>query len=240
MNPSASETTHQVESGTSISFPLVELHGIELLQVTILGLNVKCERCRTINEVTGLKPNEEKASSCKKCATAFTVKFRPEMVHQNSVRAGFIDVVGCTVVEETVPSCLLVADARHQVLVLYLSEGKSPPMSVENASEFIRVALVKRFTDANLPRLVASSLSRFQRSSSWPSHMVERCLHPRGPNDVKRNSVSTPASRYRIEVLVLTTNARTDGSDSRAVARYIHVTSATTLPRIISTNGQTE
>ncbi|KAI4604107.1 hypothetical protein KJ359_000235 [Pestalotiopsis sp. 9143b] len=92
MNPSASETTHQVESGTSISFPLVELHGIELLQVTILGLNVKCERCRTINEVTGLKPNEEKASSCKKCATAFTVKFRPEMVHQNSVRAGFVDV----------------------------------------------------------------------------------------------------------------------------------------------------
>ncbi|KAK6207070.1 hypothetical protein LQW54_007498 [Pestalotiopsis sp. IQ-011] len=121
MNPSASETTHQVESGTSISFPLVELHGIELLQVTILGLNVKCERCRTINEVTGLKPNEEKASSCKKCATAFTVKFRPEMVHQNSVRAGFIDV-------ETVPSSLPVAGARHQVLVLYLSEAKSPPI----------------------------------------------------------------------------------------------------------------
>lgn len=109
MNPSASETTHQVESGTSISFPLVELHGIELLQVTILGLNVKCERCRTINEVTGLKPNEEKASSCKKCATGFTVKFRPEMVHQNSVRAGFIDVVGCTVADMLpstfVPTC---------------------------------------------------------------------------------------------------------------------------------------
>ncbi|KAF7542041.1 hypothetical protein G7054_g142 [Neopestalotiopsis clavispora] len=106
MNTSVYEAAHQVESGTSISFPLVELHGIELLQVTILGLNVKCERCRTINEVTGLKPNTEKASSCKKCATPFTIKFRPEMVHQNSVRAGFIDVAGCTVAD-MLPRCSL-------------------------------------------------------------------------------------------------------------------------------------
>lgn len=104
-NTSVYEAAHQVESGTSISFPLVELHGIELLQVTILGLNVKCERCRTINEVTGLKPNTEKASSCKKCATPFTIKFRPEMVHQNSVRAGFIDVAGCTVAD-MLPRCV--------------------------------------------------------------------------------------------------------------------------------------
>jgi phage FluMu protein Com len=111
MNTSVYDATHQVESGTSISFPLVELHGIELLQVTILGLNVKCERCRTINEVTGLKPNTEKASSCKKCATPFTIKFRPEMVHQNSVRAGFIDVAGCTVAD-MLPRCVSMLIAR--------------------------------------------------------------------------------------------------------------------------------
>jgi phage FluMu protein Com len=89
----------QIESGTSISFPSIELHGIELLQVSILGIDVKCERCRTINEITGLKPEMEKASSCKKCATPFTIKFRQELVHQNSVRAGFIDVAGCTVAD---------------------------------------------------------------------------------------------------------------------------------------------
>lgn len=94
-----SGSTSQVESGTAISFPSVELYGIELLRVTILGVNVKCERCKTINEVTGLKPDAEKASSCKKCATAFTVKFRPELVHQHSTRAGFIDVAGCTVAD---------------------------------------------------------------------------------------------------------------------------------------------
>ncbi|KAH6647687.1 hypothetical protein BKA67DRAFT_395780 [Truncatella angustata] len=107
--PETSRPPQPVESGTSISFPFVELHSIELLQVTILGLNVKCERCRTINEVTGLKPNLEKASSCKKCATAFTVKFRPEMVHQHSTRAGFVDVAGCTVADMLpstfVPTC---------------------------------------------------------------------------------------------------------------------------------------
>ena len=89
----------QAEHGTSISFPSVELHGIELLQVAILSINVKCERCRTINEVTGLRPGMEKASSCKKCATPFTTRFRQELVHQNSTRAGFIDVEGCTVAD---------------------------------------------------------------------------------------------------------------------------------------------
>ncbi|KAK7942843.1 CHY zinc finger domain-containing protein [Apiospora aurea] len=101
--PSANEKkpvdSHPQERGTSISFPSIELHGIELLQVSILSINVKCERCRTINEVTGLHPSTEKASSCKKCATPLTTTFRQEMVHQNSTRAGFIDVSGCTVAD---------------------------------------------------------------------------------------------------------------------------------------------
>ncbi|EOO03684.1 putative chy zinc finger domain-containing protein [Phaeoacremonium minimum UCRPA7] len=98
-----------VERGTAISFPSVELHGIELLQVAIMSLSVKCERCKTINEVGGLKDGAEKNGSCRKCGTAFTVKFRPELVHQNSTRAGFIDVSGCTVADllpsTFVPTC---------------------------------------------------------------------------------------------------------------------------------------
>ncbi|EMR70014.1 putative chy zinc finger domain-containing protein [Eutypa lata UCREL1] len=101
--------SRQAERGTSISFPSIELHNIELLQIAILSLSVKCERCRTLNDISGLRPELEKASSCKKCATAFTVKFRQEMVHQNSVRAGFIDVAGCTVADMLpstfVPTC---------------------------------------------------------------------------------------------------------------------------------------
>jgi len=101
--------TSTPERGTAMSFPSVELHGIELLQVSILSLSVKCERCKTINDITGLRGNVEKTSSCKKCAILFAVTFRPELVHQNSTRAGFIDAAGCTVSDllpsTFVPTC---------------------------------------------------------------------------------------------------------------------------------------
>ena len=96
---SVSGPAQQAERGTAISFPSIELHGIELFQVSVLSLSVKCERCRTLNDVAGLRPEVEKAVSCKKCATAFRAKFRQEMVHQGSVRAGFIDLSGCTVAD---------------------------------------------------------------------------------------------------------------------------------------------
>ncbi|AEO58788.1 hypothetical protein MYCTH_2306375 [Thermothelomyces thermophilus ATCC 42464] len=89
--------TQTPERGTAILFPSIELYGVELLQVSVLNLNVKCDRCKTVNEITGLKDNIEKTSSCKKCAVPFSVRFRQELIHQNSSRAGFIDAVGCTV-----------------------------------------------------------------------------------------------------------------------------------------------
>ncbi|KXJ88631.1 CHY zinc finger domain-containing protein [Microdochium bolleyi] len=100
---------HQAEKGTAISFPSIELHGIELFQLALLSLSVKCERCRTMNDITGLRPGLEKSGSCKKCATPFTATFRPEMVHQGSTRAGFIDISGCTVADMLpstfIPTC---------------------------------------------------------------------------------------------------------------------------------------
>jgi phage FluMu protein Com len=91
--------TQTPELGTALSFPSIELYGVELLQVSILNLNVKCDRCKTLNEITGLKDNQEKPSSCKKCATPFAVRFRQELIHQNSTRAGFIDANACTVAD---------------------------------------------------------------------------------------------------------------------------------------------
>lgn len=85
------------ERGTMMSFPSIELHGIELLQVSILGITVKCERCKTINEFKGLKPNQEKVDVCKKCTNPLAAKFRQQLVHEHSTRAGFIDLAGCKV-----------------------------------------------------------------------------------------------------------------------------------------------
>lgn len=98
-----------VEHGTMISFPNIELHSIELLQISILSLGVKCERCKTLNDMTGLKPGVEKTSSCKKCATPLAAKFSQQLVHENSTRAGFIDLSGCKVADMLpstfVPTC---------------------------------------------------------------------------------------------------------------------------------------
>lgn len=95
----ASLPTQTAERGTAMSFPSIELYNIELLQVSVLNLVVKCDRCKTLNETTGLKNNLEKSSSCRKCATPFTVRFRQELIHANSTRAGFIDATGCTVAD---------------------------------------------------------------------------------------------------------------------------------------------
>lgn len=97
------------EKGTMMSFPSIELHGIEIIQVAILSISVKCERCRTVNDVGGLKPDAEKTVSCRKCATAMAVKFRAQLVHEHSSRAGFLDLSGCKVADMLpstfVPTC---------------------------------------------------------------------------------------------------------------------------------------
>ncbi|KYK55015.1 CHY zinc finger domain protein [Drechmeria coniospora] len=101
-------TTTQ-ERGTMMSFPSIELHGIEVIQVSSLGVSVKCERCKTVNDMTGLKPGTEKVSSCKKCATQLTATFHQRLVHQHSARAGFLDLSGCKVADmlpsSFVPTC---------------------------------------------------------------------------------------------------------------------------------------
>lgn len=98
-----------VERGTMISFPSIELYGIELIEVAILSLTVKCERCKTANEITGLKPEAERTTSCKKCGTVLTATFHQTLVHEHSTRAGFVDLVGCKVADMLpstfIPTC---------------------------------------------------------------------------------------------------------------------------------------
>ncbi|ESZ90108.1 hypothetical protein SBOR_9501 [Sclerotinia borealis F-4128] len=91
------------ERGTAISFPFIELYGIELLEVTTLNITVKCSRCREITEIKGLKTGVQKTESCRKCATALVVCYRRDFVHANNVRAGFLDLEGC-VVGDMLPS----------------------------------------------------------------------------------------------------------------------------------------
>jgi uncharacterized CHY-type Zn-finger protein len=85
------------EKGTALSFPFIELYGIELLEVTILNITVKCERCKDVMEITGLRNGVPKTESCKKCTAVFNIGFRRDLVHAHAVRAGFLDLDGCVV-----------------------------------------------------------------------------------------------------------------------------------------------
>jgi uncharacterized CHY-type Zn-finger protein len=116
-HPHTSGAAQQVEKVTAMSFPTIELYSIELLQVSILNISAKCQRCKTLNDLTGLRPEVEKSTTCKKCGTPISATFRPEMVHQNSTRAGFIDITGGTVADMLpstfVPTCAKCSTASH-------------------------------------------------------------------------------------------------------------------------------
>ncbi|KAI7285784.1 hypothetical protein KC345_g1535 [Hortaea werneckii] len=102
------------EKGVLLSFPNLELHGIELLEVSSLSITIKCERCKDTMDVHRLRNHSGNASAmrqetCKKCAITMAVGFRSDMIHANSVRAGYLDLDGCTVVDmlpsNFVPTC---------------------------------------------------------------------------------------------------------------------------------------
>ncbi|MCJ1387552.1 hypothetical protein MMC18_000395 [Xylographa bjoerkii] len=98
------------ERGILLSFPYLELHGIELLELTSLSLTIKCERCKDQMDIKNLRSSGTgdsgavKTESCKKCASTLNIGYRKELMHANSVRAGHLDLDGCTVVD-MLPRC---------------------------------------------------------------------------------------------------------------------------------------
>ena len=63
------------ERGILLSFPYLELRGIELLELVSLSVTIKCERCKDTMDVSNLRSSSETGSSgartesCKKCAS---------------------------------------------------------------------------------------------------------------------------------------------------------------------------
>ncbi|KAF2670647.1 hypothetical protein BT63DRAFT_424585 [Microthyrium microscopicum] len=103
------------ERGILLSFPNLELYGIELLELITLNLTVKCERCKDLTDVTNIKDSAKgdhstiKTTTCKKCSTQISVGFRMDLMHSNCIRAGYLDLEGCTVSDmlpsHFTPSC---------------------------------------------------------------------------------------------------------------------------------------
>lgn len=102
------------ETGVLLSFPFLELYGIELLIVASLSISVKCDRCKTVADVKNVPPQKgnsppTRMESCSKCANVMSVRYRGELMHTNTVRAGYLDLEGCTIVDllpsSFIPTC---------------------------------------------------------------------------------------------------------------------------------------
>ncbi|KAI5807414.1 hypothetical protein DFH27DRAFT_546134 [Peziza echinospora] len=88
------------EHGTALSFPGIQLSGIQLLQVLVINVTVKCTKCKTDADVMNIRPGgKPRYDACVKCSSVYGVGFRMEPVHQFSNRAGFFDLVGCKIAD---------------------------------------------------------------------------------------------------------------------------------------------
>jgi uncharacterized CHY-type Zn-finger protein len=102
------------EAGVLLSFPFLELYGIEVLKLASVSVTVKCDRCKTVADIKNIQPQKGETSapkieSCQKCANGMSVSYRGELMHANSVRAGFLDLDGCTITDllpsTFIPTC---------------------------------------------------------------------------------------------------------------------------------------
>ncbi|KAH3274915.1 hypothetical protein KXW55_007395 [Aspergillus fumigatus] len=104
------------ERGVALSFPYLELYGIELLELVGLHITVKCDRCKEHLDVRNIPQVKDKSDAlapkvetCKKCTNTMSLGFRRQLMHAHSTRAGYLDLDGCTVVDllpsSFIPTC---------------------------------------------------------------------------------------------------------------------------------------
>ncbi|GIC84712.1 uncharacterized protein Aud_000534 [Aspergillus udagawae] len=104
------------ERGVALSFPYLELYGIELLELVGLYVTVKCDRCKEQLDVRNIPQVKDKSDvlapkveTCKKCTNTMSLGFRRQLMHAHSTRAGYLDLDGCTVVDllpsSFIPTC---------------------------------------------------------------------------------------------------------------------------------------
>lgn len=162
--------TPALEKGVLVSFPHLEMTGMELVELKNLSLSVRCDRCKDSLDMKNIKPAESTSGtsiqtvSCNKCASPLSASYRAEPMHMNSIKAGYLDLEGCSVLDmlpsNFVPTCsecsttqplpgistvrgdtaLSICRECHHKMTLRISEVK-----------FLRVSLSDRRLHAPLP-----------------------------------------------------------------------------------------
>ncbi|KAK9318439.1 hypothetical protein V1522DRAFT_436833 [Lipomyces starkeyi] len=186
--------------GTSINLPGLRLNDIGVVECTLLSIVVKCLRCKTEAEIRDIKPglpSRPKCTICAKCSTELSVaSLRTEFMHENAVRLGYIDVVGCTPTDilpsAFMPSCgncseplpgttgiaglglaqTISTNCRscHTKMSIFIPQVKFSRVSDEQAQV---AATVKKRTEGKLGIVAGTSLplngtcKHYKRSTRW-------------------------------------------------------------------------
>ncbi|KAG4430553.1 hypothetical protein IFR05_013966 [Cadophora sp. M221] len=164
------QPTQNPERGTAISFPFLDLHGIELLEVVALNISVKCERCKETTEIKGLKDSVTKSSSCRKCTSPLAITFRRDLLHAHAVRAGFLDLEGCTIGDMLpstfIPTCSQCSTAYPLPGIISVQGESTSNICRECHQKFtFKIPSVKFLRISSTDRLPSSSGPRRKRET---------------------------------------------------------------------------
>ncbi|RMZ92392.1 hypothetical protein DV736_g378, partial [Chaetothyriales sp. CBS 134916] len=86
------------------SLPNIEFYGIELLQIASCSLSVRCARCKAVIDLKDLRAKTSATTTtvsdaCPKCSVVISASFTAEPLHANSIKAGYLELIGCTVAD---------------------------------------------------------------------------------------------------------------------------------------------
>ncbi|RUS28500.1 hypothetical protein BC938DRAFT_481808, partial [Jimgerdemannia flammicorona] len=113
-SPSQSNQPQQPRRGTELRLPNIRLDNVALLRCTTLNILLRCARCKgtvevrdvvsEINEGQGpgypvnecnLTRKSEKWVSCPTCTLLLGVRFKGDLIHENSSTLGLLQLAGC-------------------------------------------------------------------------------------------------------------------------------------------------
>lgn len=157
------------ERGIMLSFPSLDLHNVELLELQSVSLTVKCERCKDLTTVSNISnnvladPPQLRSERCKKCATQFSLGFRRDIMHANSIRAGYLDLEGCTpfdlLLSPFAPTCSLcstvhapVSAVRGDAAMAICRECHAHLSFTIKETKFLRISAAAPLSAGTLPR----------------------------------------------------------------------------------------
>lgn len=82
----ANTAAHRPERGILVSFPHLELYGIELMELITLSITIKCTRCKEITDVKSIRDSSDNPSLvttvvCRRCSSQMIVGEFPMIIN---------------------------------------------------------------------------------------------------------------------------------------------------------------